>query len=177
MVSTRPVISKSTSPSTNPCITVQSEPITMDINVTFMFHSLLITYQGRGAYFSFRFLLILQCSQSGQQIQQFYKFSFLLIFIRSGHLAEIWWSVWISKSQRSLSVIFYRTEAKLCNYDLFVWSNHHHHHHHHHFYKILLLLLLLLLQLQLLHLLQQQLWKFISFIYFQTMKEYHCHRE
>ena len=42
---------------------------------------------------------------------------------RSGRLGEIWWSVWISKSQRSLCVSFSRTAAGLCIYHLFVWSN------------------------------------------------------
>ena len=47
----------------------------------------------------------------------------LLIIIRSGHLAEIKWSVCMSKSQRSLCVSFSRTDFGLCIYHLFVWSN------------------------------------------------------
>ena len=39
MVSTRPVISKYSSPCTNPLVTVPRAPITIDIIVTFMFHS------------------------------------------------------------------------------------------------------------------------------------------
>ena len=50
-------------------------------------------------------------------------FLFLLIIIRSCNLAEIWWSVCISKSQRNLWVSFYRTDSGLCIYHLFVWSN------------------------------------------------------
>ena len=38
-VSTRPLICKSSSPSTYPLVTVSSAPITIDIIVTFMFHS------------------------------------------------------------------------------------------------------------------------------------------
>ena len=49
--------------------------------------------------------------------------SFLLIIIRSGLLAEIWWSVYITKSQRSLCVSFSRTDPGLCIYHLFVRSN------------------------------------------------------
>ena len=45
----------------------------------------------------------------------------LLIIIRSGLLAEIRWSVWMSKSHRSLCVSFSRTGAGLCIYHLFVW--------------------------------------------------------
>ena len=48
---------------------------------------------------------------------------FLLIMIRSGRLAEIWWSVCISKSQRHLYVPFSWTDSGLCIYHLLVWSN------------------------------------------------------
>ena len=40
----------------------------------------------------------------------------------SGNLAEIRGSVFISKSQRSLYVSFFRTNSELCIYHLFVWS-------------------------------------------------------
>ena len=50
-------------------------------------------------------------------------FFFLLIIIRSGLLAEIWWSVCMPKSHRNLCVSFYRTGAWLCIHHLFVWSN------------------------------------------------------
>ena len=69
--------------------------------------------------------------QPGQQSPQFCKFSFLLllllllllIIIRSGLLTEIRWSVYLSKSHWSLCVSFSRTDAGLCIYHLFVWSN------------------------------------------------------
>ena len=48
---------------------------------------------------------------------------FLLSIIRSGCLAEIRWSVSMSKSQRSLCVLFSRTDVGLSIYYLFVWSN------------------------------------------------------
>ena len=59
------------------------------------------------------------------KVLQFFKFSFfsLLIIIRSSLLAEIRWSVCISKSQRSLCVSFSRTGAGLSIYHLFVWWN------------------------------------------------------
>ena len=50
-------------------------------------------------------------------------FFLLLITIRSGLLAEIRWSVCMSKSHRSLWVSFSRIYAGLCIYHLFVWSN------------------------------------------------------
>ena len=46
-----------------------------------------------------------------------------VITIRYGLLAEIRWSVCMSKSHRSLCVSFSRTAAGLCIYRLFVWSN------------------------------------------------------
>ena len=49
--------------------------------------------------------------------------SLFFVTIRSGYLAEIWWSVCILKSQRSLCVSFSRTDSGLCMYHLFVWSN------------------------------------------------------
>ena len=42
MVSTRPLISKSSSPFINPLMAVPSVPITIGINVIFMFHSFII---------------------------------------------------------------------------------------------------------------------------------------
>ena len=47
----------------------------------------------------------------------------LLFIIRSGLLAEIRWSVYMSKSHRSLCVSFSRTDAGLWIYYLFVLSN------------------------------------------------------
>ena len=47
----------------------------------------------------------------------------VLIIIRSYLLAEISWSVCMSKSHRSLCGSFYRTGARLCIYYLFDWSN------------------------------------------------------
>ena len=91
-------------------------------------------WQCPGIYLSVRFLLILLCGQPGQQSQQFGKFSFsflffffffffLLIVTRSGRLAEIRWSVCISKSQRSFCISFSKTNSGLCIYILFIWPN------------------------------------------------------
>ena len=126
MVSTRPPTSKSSLPFDNPLVTVPKAPITIGIIVTFtlhcFFHSL-----ARSRYLSFFFhiLSVLFCGQQGQQCWQFCKFSFFLwlINIRSCFLAEIRWSVCMSKSHRSLYVSFSRTGARLCIYHLFVWSN------------------------------------------------------
>ena len=48
---------------------------------------------------------------------------FFLITMKSGLLAEIRWSISMSKSHRSLCVSFSRTAAWLCIYHLFIWSN------------------------------------------------------
>ena len=117
MVSTRPPTSKSSSPFNNPLVNVPKVPITIGIIVTFLFHSFFsIPLQGRGIYPSFHVLSVLFCGQPGQQSPQFCKFSFmlLLIIIRSGLLAEIRWSICMSKSHRSLCVSFSRTDAELC---------------------------------------------------------------
>ena len=53
----------------------------------------------------------------------FLFFLLLLIITKSGLLAEIRWSVWISISKRSLWVSFFRTDAGLCKYHLLEWSN------------------------------------------------------
>ena len=95
MVSTRHPTSKSSSPFYNPLVTVPKAPITIGINVTFMFHSFFsIPEQGRGTYPYFYFLSVLFCGQPRQQSPQFCKFSsflllLLFITIRSGLLAEI----------------------------------------------------------------------------------------
>ena len=72
-------------------------------------------------------------------------FFFFLIIIRSDCLVEIWRSVCISKSQRSLSVLFSRTDSGLCMLLLLL-------------FPLLLPLLLLLLPLF------RSLWAFHSFV-------------
>ena len=120
MVSTHPPISKSSSPFNNLLVTVPKTPITIGIIVTIMFHSLSIPWQGSGTYLSLHILSVLFCGQSGQQSRQFCKYSF---FRKVWFLAEIRWSVCMSKSPRSLCLSFSRTAAGLCIYHLFVCSN------------------------------------------------------
>ena len=54
-------------------------------------------------------------------IQQVLFFS--LTITKFGRLAEIWWSVCISKFQRTLWFSFSRTDSGLYIYHFFVWSN------------------------------------------------------
>ena len=50
-------------------------------------------------------------------------FFLLLTITRSSRLAEVRWSICITKSQRLLWISFSRTDSGLCIYHLFVWSN------------------------------------------------------
>ena len=53
MVSTRRLISKSSTPFNNPLVTVPTVPITIGINVTFIFHSFFFNFLARSWYLSF----------------------------------------------------------------------------------------------------------------------------
>ena len=124
MVSIRPPTSKSSSPFSNPLVTVPNAPITIGIIVTCMFHSFFNSL-ARSRYlffFSHSFSFILWSAGTAKSIILQILF-FLLIIIRSGLLAEIRWFVFMSKSHRSLCVLFSWTGAGLCIYHLFVWSN------------------------------------------------------
>ena len=124
MVSTSPPTSKSSSPFSNPLVTVPNTPITIGIFVTCMFHSFCNSLT-RSRYLSFfNILLVLFSGQPGQQSRLFCKISFFsLIIIKSGFLAKIRWSVCMLKFHRSLCLAFSRTGAGLCIYHLLVWSN------------------------------------------------------
>ena len=126
MVSTRPPTSKSSSPFNNPLVTVPKTQITIGIIVTFMFHSVFNSL-ARSMYlslFSHSFSFILWSAGTAKlTILQIFFFFLLLIIIRSGLLAEIRWSICMSKSHRNLCVSFSRTGAGLCVCHLLAWSN------------------------------------------------------
>ena len=124
IVSTRPPTSKSSSPFSDPLVTVPNAPITTGIIVTCMFHSFFDSLARLRylSFFSHSFSFILWSAGTAKStILQVHFFS--LDIIRSGLLAEIRWSVYKSKSHRSLCMSFSRTGAGLCIYHLFVWSN------------------------------------------------------
>ena len=107
MVSTRLPTSKSSSPFSNPLVTVPNAPITIGIIVTSMFHSF-FNFLARSRYLSFfshSFSFILWSAGTAKSTILQVLF-FLLIIIRSCLLAEIRWSMCMSKSHRSLCVIF-----------------------------------------------------------------------
>ena len=109
IVSTRPPASKSFSPVNTPLVTVPNAPITIGIIVTFMFHSFFdsLARSRYLSFFSLSFSFILWSAGTAKstilQVLFFFLF-FFLITIRSGLLAEIRWSVCMSKSHRSLCV-------------------------------------------------------------------------
>ena len=111
MLSTSPPTSNSSSPFNNPLVTVPKALITIGIIVTMphsFFHSL-----ASSRYLSFFFFTNLQLYSvisRESKVDNFANslfFFFFLIIIKSGLLAEIRWSVCMSKSHRSLCVSFY----------------------------------------------------------------------
>ena len=122
MVFSPPPTTKSSSPFNNPFVTVLNTPITIGIIVTFMFHSFFNTLI-RSCYLSFFSLFFSFILWSAGTAKSTILQDLLLIILRSGLLTEIRWSVCMSKSHRSLCVLFSRTDDGLCIYHLFVWSN------------------------------------------------------
>ena len=109
MISTRLPTSKSSRPFNKPLVTVPKAPITIGIIVTFMFHSFFNSL-ARSRYlslFSHSFSFILWSAGTAKStVLQVFFFFLLLIIIRYGLVAEIRWSVCMSKSHWSLCVIF-----------------------------------------------------------------------
>ena len=126
MVATCPLISMSSSPCTKPLVIVPYTPITVGVTFTFMFHSFFFSSLARSMHLSLSYFSpVLSYGQSKRHNPLFVKFSFFLSLTMtwSGCLAEIRWSVCISKFQRVLCVSFSRTDSWLCIYHSFVWSN------------------------------------------------------
>ena len=109
----RPLISMSSSPCTNPLVPVPRVPISIGINVTFMFRSFFNSRE-IPRYSSF-FSICFSFTQFQPELQspQFLQVLFFFIIISSGRLTEIKWSVCKSKSQRSLCVSSSRTDVGL----------------------------------------------------------------
>ena len=124
MVSTCLLISKSSSPCTNPLVSVLRAPIITDITVTFMFHSFFNSL-ARLSYLSlFLFSFSLTLWSTGTAKSTIWHIIFFLSTItRSGCLTEIKWSFCISKIPEKFCVSFSRTDSGLWIYHLFVWSN------------------------------------------------------
>ena len=102
MVSSRPPASKSSRLFNSPLVTVPKASITIGTIVTLMFHTFFNSL-ARSSYLSFfshSFSFILWSTGTAKSIILQILF-FLLIIVRSGLLAKIWWSVCFSKSHRS----------------------------------------------------------------------------
>ena len=95
MVSTQPPTSKSSRPFNNLLVTVPKAPITIGIIVTFMYHSF-FQFSSKVKVLNSLFTFFQFYSVVSQDSR--YSFFFFLIIIRTGLLAEIRWSVCISKS-------------------------------------------------------------------------------
>ena len=116
MLSTR-LLSMSSSPCTNPLVTVPRAPITIGITVTFILHRFFFFQfpnEVQVLIFLFAFFQFYSVINWDSEVYNSASLFFLLIIKRSGRLAEIRWSVCISKSQRSLCVSFSRRESGLC---------------------------------------------------------------
>ena len=119
MVSTRPLIYKSSSPVDNRFVTLPKAPITIGITVTFMFHIFLqFPSKAQVLVFLFVFFQFYSVASRDSKDHNFPRvfFLLLLIFIWSGRLTEIRGSVCMSKSHRSLCLPFSRTDAGFCIY-------------------------------------------------------------
>ena len=120
LISTRPLISKSSSPFINLLVTEPRVPITIGIAVTFMFHNFFhFPTKVEVLILLFVFFSIVPADHSysvvsrDSKVHNSAKKKFLTIF-RSGCLAKIRWFVCILKSQWSLCVSFSRTDSQLC---------------------------------------------------------------
>ena len=102
MVSTRSLISKSSSLCTNPLVTVLSASVTIGITVTFMFSSFFGSL-AKSEYLSLALLSFSFTLWSAIMVKSTFWEGFFLTITRSGHLVKIRWSVCILTSQRRFS--------------------------------------------------------------------------
>ena len=119
MVYVRPLISKPSSFLTKLLRTVPCASIIIGITVTFLFHHIILLWQGPSICLSFRFLKFHSMFRWENKVNHSadsFFFSFLLIITRSGRLVEFRWSVCKSKSQRIWCVSFSRADSGLWIY-------------------------------------------------------------
>ena len=117
IVFTRPLISKSSCPCTNPLVTVPRTPFTIGVTVTLMFHSFfssLARSRYLSVFVSFCFTLwSAGTAKSTIQLDFFFKYFFTITTF--GHLAQVRWSICISKPQRILCISFSKTDYIIIN--------------------------------------------------------------
>ena len=122
MISTRSLISESSCPCINPLVAVPKAAITIDIIVTFMSNSF-FHFLGKVQLRSPLFIFFLFYSAGTAKFLIRQDLFFLLIITWSYRLALIRWSVCRSKSQRSVCVLFSRTDSGLWLYHFFERPN------------------------------------------------------
>ena len=123
VVSAHLPISNSSSPFIKTLRIVMSTPITIGINIAFMFHSFFVLWQSQSTCLFFHFLWFSLSGPQDGKVHYSTGSLFFLTITRCDLLAGIRWSVCISKSYRILCISFSRTDSGLCIYDLFIWSN------------------------------------------------------
>ena len=89
MVSTRPSISKSSSPFNNPLITVPKAPIMIGIIVTFMFHSFFQFPSKVEVLILFTFLQFYSVVSQDSKICSYYYYYYY--YYRAFHISVSWW--------------------------------------------------------------------------------------
>ena len=116
IVSTPPLISKSSSSSTNPLLTVPSAPITVGITVTFMFHCFCFQSSNKFKVLMslFAVSLFLWSAWTAKAPFRWILFYFLFTITRPGRLFEIRWFGCISNSKRIFCVSFSLKDSWLC---------------------------------------------------------------
>ena len=126
ILSTRPLISKSSSPFNNSLVTARRAPIIIGITITFIFHSF-FNYLVRTQYlsfFSFSFNFTLWLAGTAKSIiLQVLSFFFIdnykiWLFGRDKVIC-----LYVNIPLKSEWVRFSRTDAGFCRYYLLVWSN------------------------------------------------------
>ena len=127
MASTCPLLSKSSSPFTNPLGIISSVRTPPDVTISFVFHRVFFQFSSKvyvlnSHFVFFYFQLVVSrdarvhfLASSLFSFLFLFFFFFLLTFTRSGRLAKIKWSVFC--------VTFFTAESWLCIYHLFVGSN------------------------------------------------------
>ena len=124
MVSTCPPTSKSSSPFNNHLVTLPKAPMTIGVIVTFMFHSFFqFPSKFKVLIFLFTFLQFYFVISRDSKVDKFENYLFLLlIIIKCGLLSRLG-DQSVCQSPVGFFVSFSWTDAGLCIYHLFVWSN------------------------------------------------------
>ena len=124
MVSNRPLISNSSSPSTIFLMILSSAPFTTGITVASMFnHFFQFLSQEQVLIFLLAFFQFYSVICRDSKVNNMVGSLLLLTIIRTGRLAEVGWSVCLWKSQKSFCVSFSITDSGLYINHLFVWWN------------------------------------------------------